>query len=126
MDFKLRKPPASIPALCVNGITPEKQVGGVFPSREGGRGRFSSPFPPEMPLDICLKARLQGMFEQRPAQFCASLGEFMLQARNLKPETKQSRGSTEKRGLGLQRQDKPGGINPEFTDKTSLGMSTRP
>lgn len=96
VDFKLRKLPASILALKAEEMTPEQQAGRVFQQRDGGAGRSSSPLPPEMPLDICLKPRLQGMFEQKPAQLCASLGEFVLQARNLKPETRQSRGSWRK------------------------------
>lgn len=79
-------------------MTPEQQAGRVSQLREDGVSRSSSPFPPEMPLDICLKPCLQGMFEQKPAQLCASLGEFVLQARNLKPETQQSGGSTRKGG----------------------------
>lgn len=118
MDFKLRKLPGSILALNANEITQEKRVGRVFQLGEGGVGRSSPSFPPEMPLDICLEPRLQWMFEQKPPQLCASLGQCVLQARNLKAETEQSTGSRRK-GDYWDR------LNQEFTAKTSPGMSCR-
>lgn len=76
----------------------------------------------KMPLDICLKPRLQGMFEQKPAQLCATLGEFCCRQEIWNQRLSKAGEGAEKE---IGRQDNPEGINQEFTDKSSPGMSCR-